>query len=107
MSLRYNVACCTEIYAIRDPHGVRSDYRNPAIMNSQACIPGTRLTVRRALEALATYPDRDELRSEYPELDEEDIRQALEYAAANLDDEVLELGENSRRASNAGNACEP
>lgn len=40
-----------------------------------------RLTVRRVLEALATYPDREELRGEYPELEDEDIRQALLYAA--------------------------
>jgi uncharacterized protein (DUF433 family) len=46
--------------------------------------------VRRVLEALATYPDRAELRREYPELEDEDIRQALEFAAANLDDRVLE-----------------
>jgi uncharacterized protein (DUF433 family) len=43
------------------------------------------------LEALATFPDRNELRVEYPELEDEDIRQALEYAAANLDDRVVEL----------------
>jgi uncharacterized protein (DUF433 family) len=64
---------------------------DPAVMNGQPCIRGMRLTVRRVLEALATYADRDELRSEYPELDEDDIRQALEFAAANLDDEVVEL----------------
>jgi uncharacterized protein (DUF433 family) len=29
------------------------------------------------LEALATYPDRTELKREYPELEDEDIRQAL------------------------------
>jgi len=50
-----------------------------------------RLTVRRVLEALAVYPDREDLRAEYPELEDEDIRQALEYAAANLDDKVVEL----------------
>jgi len=64
---------------------------DPTIMNGQPCIRGLRLTVRRVLEALATYPDRDELRVEYPELEDEDIRQALEYAAANLDDRVVEL----------------
>jgi uncharacterized protein (DUF433 family) len=64
---------------------------NPEILNGQPCIRGMRLTVRRALEALAIYPDRDELRAEYPELEDEDIRQALEYAAANLDDKVVEL----------------
>lgn len=62
-----------------------------AKMNGQPCIRGMRLTVRRVLEALATYPDREELRAEYPELEDEDISQALEYAAANLDDKVVEL----------------
>jgi uncharacterized protein (DUF433 family) len=64
---------------------------DPAIMNGQPCIRGMRLTVRRVLEALATYPDRKELAREYPELEDEDIRQSLAYAAANLDDQVLEL----------------
>ncbi len=64
---------------------------DPARMNGQPCIRGTRLTVRRVLEALAIYPDRGELRKEYPELEEEDIRQSLAYAAAHLDDKVLEL----------------
>jgi uncharacterized protein (DUF433 family) len=64
---------------------------NPAVLNGQPCIRGMRLTVRRVLEALATYQDRNELHTEFPELDDEDIRQALEYAAAHLDDKVLEL----------------
>ena len=55
---------------------------DPAKMNGQPCVRGMRLTVRRVLEALATYSDREELRAEYPELEDEDIRQALEYAAA-------------------------
>jgi len=64
---------------------------DPAKMSGQPCIRGLRLTVRRVLEALAVYPDRQELHSEFPELDDEDIRQALEYAAANLDDRVTQL----------------
>ena len=64
---------------------------DPALLNGQPCIRGMRLTVRRVLDAIATYPDRKELFAEYPELVEEDLRQALEYAAANLDDRVLEL----------------
>ncbi len=64
---------------------------DPAKMNGQACIRGMRLTVRRVLEALAVYPDRSELLKEYPELEDEDIQQALAYAAASLDDKVLEL----------------
>jgi len=64
-----------------------------AIMNGQPCIRGMRLTVRRVLEAVATYPNQNELLAEYPELEVEDIKQALSYAAASLDDKVLELHE--------------
>lgn len=62
---------------------------NPAIVNGQACIRGMRLTVKRIVEAVALYPDRDELFREYPELDAEDVRQALDFAACNLDDSVI------------------
>ena len=64
----------------------------PGTLNGQACIRGMRLTVRRVLEAVATYPDRVQLKAEYPELEDEDIRQALEYAARVLDDEVIDRG---------------
>ncbi len=64
---------------------------DPARMNGQACIRDLRLTVRRVVEAVAVYPDREELRREYPELADEDIRQALEYAAASLSDRTLPL----------------
>jgi uncharacterized protein (DUF433 family) len=64
---------------------------DPTRMNGQPCIRNLRLTVRRVLEALATYPERDQLRREYPELEDEDIRQALGYAAAALEDRVVDL----------------
>lgn len=64
---------------------------NPAVMNGQPCIAGTRLTVRRVVEAVALYPERATLKAEYPELVDEDIAQALAYAASNLDDEVQPL----------------
>lgn len=64
---------------------------NYARMNSEPCIRDLRLTVRRVLEALALYPDRTELKREYPELEEEDIRQVLAFAAALVDDKILPL----------------
>ena len=64
---------------------------NPKRMNGEPCIRDLRLTVRRVIEALATYPDRAELKREYPELEDEDIRQALTYAAGVLEDKVLPL----------------
>lgn len=60
-------------------------------LNGQPCIRGLRITLRSVLEAPAAYPDREELRQEYPELEDADIRQALEYAAAALDDRVTDL----------------
>ena len=64
---------------------------DPARMNSEPGIRGLRLTVRRVLEALAIYPDRAELKREYPELEDEDIRQVLAVAAALVDDKVLPI----------------
>jgi uncharacterized protein (DUF433 family) len=46
--------------------------------------------VRRVLELLATYPDRQELFQEFPEL-EEDIQQALVFASSYLDDRIVQL----------------
>jgi uncharacterized protein (DUF433 family) len=50
-----------------------------------------RITVRRVLELLATYSDRAALLSDYPFLEPEDLQQALQYAAATVDDEFITL----------------
>lgn len=63
----------------------------PDLMNGQPTIRGMRMTVRRVVEAVALYPDRSELFREYPELEPEDVRQALEFAASSLDDRILTL----------------
>lgn len=65
----------------------------PDKMGGQPCIRGLRLTVKRVLRILATYESRDETRREFPELEDEDIRQALDFAAASLDDEIVDLVE--------------
>ncbi|CDH47389.1 MAG: DUF433 domain-containing protein [Candidatus Competibacteraceae bacterium] len=64
---------------------------NVAMMNGQPCVRGMRLTVRRVLKALTVYPDWNDLRREYPELEPEDIRQCLDFAAQSLDVEIFEL----------------
>ena len=61
---------------------------DPDLMGGQPCVRSMRLTVRRVLQAIATYPDRRELFREYPDLEEEDVKQVLEFAAANLCDET-------------------
>jgi uncharacterized protein (DUF433 family) len=64
---------------------------DPSVMAGQPCIRGMRLTVRRVIEALALYPNRNELLSEYPELEDEDIRQALAFAAGFLDNQIIAI----------------
>jgi uncharacterized protein (DUF433 family) len=64
---------------------------NPLRMNGQPCIRDLRLTVRRVIELLATYPDRQELCREFPELEAEDIRQALIFVSSCLDDRIIEI----------------
>jgi uncharacterized protein (DUF433 family) len=55
-------------------------------MNGQPCIRGMRLTGRRVAEAVALYPNRDDFFRNDPELEPDDVRQALAFAAANLED---------------------
>ena len=63
---------------------------NPTLMNGQPCIRGMRLTVRRVVEAVALYPSAQDLFRNYPELEPEDVRQALAFAAANLEDKAAD-----------------
>jgi uncharacterized protein (DUF433 family) len=49
-----------------------------------------RLTVRRVVESVSLYDDPRDLYRNYPELEPEDVRQALAFAAANLEDSALE-----------------
>lgn len=60
----------------------------PDKMGGQPCIRGLRITVKRVLEILATYQDRKELFADYPDLEEEDLKQALAFASANLDERI-------------------
>lgn len=64
---------------------------DPDRMNGQPCVRDMRLTVRRVVELAALYPNREDLHQEFPELENEDVRQALLYAAAYLEDRVLEF----------------
>lgn len=67
----------------------------PQQLNGQPYIKGTKITIRRVLHALATYLSREDILREYPELEEEDIRQAIEFATANLDNYDMSIQELS------------
>ena len=51
------------------------------IMGGKACIAGTRITVGMILTQISEGVSTSELLTEYPHLAEEDITEALKYAA--------------------------
>jgi uncharacterized protein (DUF433 family) len=63
----------------------------PGKCGGKPCIRGMRITVRRVLEILAAHRNWDEIYREYPYLEQEDLVQALNYAAASVDDQIHEL----------------
>ncbi len=54
---------------------------DPQIMGGRACIRGMRIPVSVIVGQIAHGASVSEVLSDYPDLEEEDIRQALEYAA--------------------------
>ena len=54
---------------------------DPEIMGGQPCIRGMRIPVSLIIRLIAAGKTVKEILEDYPELEEEDIRQALEYAA--------------------------
>ena len=55
---------------------------DPAILGGKPCIRGMRISVQQVLDILARNPSWEELREDYPELEPEDLRQSLAFAAA-------------------------
>jgi len=58
--------------------------RDPEIMLGKPVIKGTRITVELILDLLARDQTAKTILKEYPELEPEDIKAALAYAAAAL-----------------------
>ena len=54
---------------------------DPQVMGGKPCIRGMRVTVGMIVEALAVGRSVEDLLSDFPYLEEQDIREALAYAA--------------------------
>jgi len=61
---------------------------DPSIMGGRACIRGMRITVSLVVNLVANGMSPDEIVREYPDLEPEDIREALSYASALANEEV-------------------
>jgi uncharacterized protein (DUF433 family) len=60
----------------------------PAIMGGRACIRGMRMTVSLVVNLVANGMSTEDIVREYPALEAEDIRQALQYASALANEEI-------------------
>ncbi len=61
------------------------------VMGGRACIRGMRITVALVLNLVSNGTSIEEILIEYPYLEADDIRQALQYAAWLADESVLPL----------------
>ena len=65
--------------------------RNPEVMNGRPCLRGMRVTVGAVVGLVASGYTNQEILAAYPYLEEEDIRQALAYAAWRVEEVELPL----------------
>ena len=64
---------------------------DPAIMGGKPCIGGLRVTVGTVIGLLAAGRSSEEILNAYPYLVQEDINQALAYAAWRLEEREVPL----------------
>ena len=61
---------------------------DPKVMGGRACIRGMRITVAHIVNMVANGMTTEEIIKEYPDLEAEDVRQSLQYAAFLTREEV-------------------
>jgi uncharacterized protein (DUF433 family) len=65
--------------------------QNPAVMGGKPCIRGLRVTVGMIVGQIGAGRTVDELLSDYPYLEREDILESLRYAAWRAQEREVEL----------------
>lgn len=71
--------------------GIDRITRNPKVMGGKPCIRGMRITVGLVVGMLSGGTSEEELLELYPELELEDIRQSLRFAALAVNDREITL----------------
>ena len=71
---------------------IKIDHR---IMGGLPCIDGTRVPVAMLVRMIAAGTPMETILEEYPQLTEDDLREALRFAAANVDQRVLPLDQTA------------
>ena len=68
---------------------------DPNILGGKACIRGMRISVSLVVNLVADGMTAPQIVAEYPDLEEEDVAQALKYAAWTADDRFLPATETA------------
>ena len=71
---------------------IRIDHR---IMGGLPCIDGTRIPVAMLVRMIAAGTSMETILEQYPQLTEDDVREALRFAAANVDQRVIPLDQTA------------
>ena len=61
------------------------------VMGGRACVRGMRITVALVLNLVSNGMSTEDILNEYPYLETDDIRQALQYAAWLADESIIPL----------------
>ncbi|HLA79168.1 MAG TPA: DUF433 domain-containing protein [Vicinamibacteria bacterium] len=61
---------------------------DPKILGGRACLRGMRIPVSLVVRQLAHGASREEILRDYPDLEPDDLRQAMEYAAWLASEEI-------------------
>jgi uncharacterized protein (DUF433 family) len=62
---------------------------DPNILSGKPCIRGTRISVEFLLELFASGASKEDILRAYPQLESEDIEQALAYAISSIRNETI------------------
>jgi uncharacterized protein (DUF433 family) len=65
--------------------------QDPAVMGGKPCIRGMRVTVGAVVEQIGAGRSIDEVLTDYPYLEREDVLEALRYAAWRSQEREIEL----------------
>ena len=86
MLVRYNA-----LRAVANTNTFDRITQNPDVLAGRATVRGLRITVAHIVNLVANGMTAAQVIEELPDLDEEDVRQALVYAAALAQDELHPL----------------
>jgi uncharacterized protein (DUF433 family) len=68
---------------------------DPNILGGKACIRGMRISVSLVVNLVANGMSAPDIVAEYPDLEEEDVAQALRYAAWMCEDHLIPAAETA------------